>query len=176
MAIKNRPIVCDHQDRPVYAKGLCRACYEKSLRRNNPEYAERQRRNRREWAKRNPHKVAAKQEARKNDPRCRARDAKTKYLGHLRRRGLDQAKLQELRIIQRGECGICGRSLESVAATHIDHDYTTGLARGLLCSRCNNGLGMFCESVGVLRKAISYLENPPSSHIELVGQLRRVSA
>lgn len=37
----------------VYALDLCRSCYEKNLRDRNPEFAERQRENSRQWHRRN---------------------------------------------------------------------------------------------------------------------------
>jgi len=39
-----------HPAKSIYAKGLCRSCYEKQLRLINPEFAERQRENCRQWA------------------------------------------------------------------------------------------------------------------------------
>ena len=63
---------------------------------------------------------------------------------------------------QAGVCAICktntngGRGLGSRLA--VDHDHITGLVRGLLCSMCNQGIGMFKDDVELLHKAIAYLE------------------
>ncbi|KKK91601.1 hypothetical protein LCGC14_2711310 [marine sediment metagenome] len=43
--------VCGHGK--AYSLGLCRSCYEIDLRKRNPEFAERQRENSRQWHRRN---------------------------------------------------------------------------------------------------------------------------
>lgn len=40
----------------------------------------------------------------------------------------------------------------------VDHDHNTNKIRGLLCSRCNMGLGFFDDSIEGLTKAINYLK------------------
>lgn len=40
----------------------------------------------------------------------------------------------------------------------IDHCHTTGKVRGLLCHRCNTGIGGFYESIDLLNFAIDYLK------------------
>ena len=40
----------------------------------------------------------------------------------------------------------------------VDHDHKTGGVRALLCNDCNRALGLFKESVELLRKAVEYLE------------------
>jgi len=52
-------------------------------------------------------------------------------------------------------CPICEREQRLVA----DHCHRTGLARALICTRCNNGLGMFQDSPKLLRRAIRYLRH-----------------
>lgn len=53
---------------------------------------------------------------------------------------------------QRGACAIC---LAKDSRLLVDHCHESGVVRGLLCNRCNVGLG-FVES-GFLDNAISYL-------------------
>jgi len=53
---------------------------------------------------------------------------------------------------QQGRCGICGRFRKLV----VDHSHTSHKVRGLLCSNCNSGFGLFEESVRVLQAAIRY--------------------
>ena len=40
----------------------------------------------------------------------------------------------------------------------VDHNHKTGRVRGILCSFCNTALGKFDDSVGLLARAIEYLE------------------
>lgn len=44
------------------------------------------------------------------------------------------------------------------AKLYIDHDHQNGKVRGLLCSHCNSGLGMFFESVEKMQGAIKYIQ------------------
>lgn len=60
---------------------------------------------------------------------------------------------------QDGGCAICGSSEAGGRGNrfHIDHCHTTGRIRGLLCIRCNQGLGYFSDDPAIFRDAISYL-------------------
>lgn len=40
----------------------------------------------------------------------------------------------------------------------IDHDHITNKVRGLLCSKCNSGIGMLKDNISILDKAILYLK------------------
>ena len=55
-------------------------------------------------------------------------------------------------------CEICGASPKDGKRLCIDHNHTTGKLRGLLCDKCNTGLGMYKENITLLKKAITYLE------------------
>ena len=45
---------------------------------------------------------------------------------------------------QNGRCKICGRHrTEQKNELSVDHNHITGQVRGLLCARCNVGLGFF---------------------------------
>ena len=62
---------------------------------------------------------------------------------------------------QGGRCGICGTDKIVGGRGHwdVDHCHSTNKVRGLLCSKCNTGLGSFSDSVETLRLAIRYLED-----------------
>lgn len=59
---------------------------------------------------------------------------------------------------QNGVCEICQISFDTVAAAHVDHCHTTGNVRGLLCTKCNPGIGFFEDSLDKLKAAQAYLE------------------
>jgi len=74
-----------------------------------------------------------------------------------------RAREAELRAIQGDRCAICGVAEEDApkGRLHTDHDHSERGAigiRGLLCSQCNNGLGLFKDDPERLRAAIRYLE------------------
>lgn len=57
---------------------------------------------------------------------------------------------------QEHKCKVCVQT--SKYRLHVDHDHETDEVRGLLCNKCNRGLGLLSDSLEVLKKAISYLE------------------
>ncbi len=60
--------------------------------------------------------------------------------------------------LQNGVCSICGcEPKEGKRIFAFDHDHGTGQARGVLCGKCNVGLGYFNDGVSTLRAAIDYL-------------------
>ena len=56
-----------------------------------------------------------------------------------------------------GKCAICGTTQFGTKRPHVDHDHETGKVRGLLCSRCNLGIGYFGDSPELLLEAAAYL-------------------
>lgn len=61
-----------------------------------------------------------------------------------------------------GVCPICRAPPSGGRGKHrkfvVDHDHHTGKVRGLLCARCNAGLGQFADSIERLNAAVCYLE------------------
>lgn len=86
--------------------------------------------------------------------------------GRLRAYGLTVEDFDHLLEAQGGKCAICrsgasGGKTRKGLAWNIDHDHKTGKVRGLLCQKCNLGIGCLRESVKILRAAADYLEKEP---------------
>lgn len=151
--VKLRPFlaVC-HPRRRVYAKGLCRSCYEKRLRQANPEYAERQRENSRQWARKYGERKKQVNRAwrAKKDKRWR------RNLDLIRSHGITLAQYEAILRKQKGVCAICRKPSQG-RALNVDHCHKTGTIRGLLCFRCNYGLGWFGDNSSCVRRMLKYL-------------------
>ena len=86
------------------------------------------------------------------DPKERNRlyQKKAKY-------GLSEGEYKHLFIKQNNKCAICGESFDFIVPV-VDHNHSTGVVRGLLCSKCNTLLGMAKDNISILENAITYLK------------------
>ena len=80
-----------------------------------------------------------------------------------RRRKFRQANDHGLTLKQKKalgkKCQICGKKSTGRWRTlHIDHDHRRDIVRGILCIKCNLGIGCFLDNIKLLKKAIVYLE------------------
>jgi hypothetical protein len=71
---------------------------------------------------------------------------------------LSLEKYEEMFKQQNGACLICNKQDLSGLKLAVDHDHKTGAVRGLLCGKCNRGLGMFNEDADTLLKAANYIK------------------
>ncbi len=67
--------------------------------------------------------------------------------------GITYEEYEQLLIKFKHTCGICP-SKENLC---VDHCHTTKKVRGILCGKCNKGLGLFKDNKEYLQKAIEYL-------------------
>ena len=71
---------------------------------------------------------------------------------------------------QEGKCAICGTTENGVSGKRrdwnwsVDHCHDTGKVRGLLCNKCNRGLGLLGDNVTSLQKALDYLVKSVDTH------------
>lgn len=73
--------------------------------------------------------------------------------------GLTPAEYEAMRVAQGGVCAICQGPPQPNRRLSVDHDHQTGRIRGLLCTRCNTGIGLLNDSPTVLQQAVKYLTN-----------------
>jgi hypothetical protein len=73
------------------------------------------------------------------------------------RYGISVEQFEVLRIEQRNRCKICRKEFDRTPC--VDHNHLTGERRGLLCHKCNRGLGQFNDDAALLTAALTYLES-----------------
>jgi hypothetical protein len=94
--------------------------------------------------------------------KCKPCNELRKYKTFIQRTyGISYEEYVRLEEAQSNSCAIC-KSPESLnkrtsGKLFVDHCHATGKVRGLLCSKCNHGLGHFNDDVNLLNLAISYL-------------------
>jgi hypothetical protein len=64
--------------------------------------------------------------------------------------------LEEYKELSQGQGGIC-KICKKQEKLYVDHNHITSKVRGLLCHKCNVGIGYFEDSVDFLENAIKYL-------------------
>jgi NAD-dependent dihydropyrimidine dehydrogenase PreA subunit len=105
-------------------------------------------------------------ECTKAKTRSRGRDTERTYL--LKKYGLTPERYADILQAQGGRCAICGIPQgETKRSFAVDHDHSCCPAdgscgrcvRGLLCVKCNLGLGSFGDNIASLRSATDYLES-----------------
>lgn len=115
----------------------CKKCRYEYTKSNRHKHRERDKTYSKEYRKRFPEKAKLK-DRRKN----------------LKKYGLTPEDFDNMLRDQNDRCKICR---EEDIMFHVDHDHKTGKVRGLLCSNCNTGLGLFRDNVAYLENAINYL-------------------
>ena len=73
--------------------------------------------------------------------------------------GISLAEYEEMLNKQDGKCAIC-RQVDKNFRLAVDHCHTSKKIRGLLCSQCNRGIGMFKDKSELLERAAEYLRWP----------------
>lgn len=121
-------------DRPHYAFGECRRCYDRSNRGRFP--------------------------SEKPDYRRARYDAEKRRRYQLKKNfGLTVAQYDEMLREQGGGCAVCGGEPGGRWKNFaVDHDHETGAVRGLLCLACNRAIGLLEDDSSRIRKIADYLE------------------
>jgi hypothetical protein len=84
-----------------------------------------------------------------------------KLMASLEKYGIPIEAYERMLASQNGRCRICQRDFSR--APCFDHDHVTGELRGLLCDRCNTGIGHFKDNPVWLRRAADHVERRGAS-------------
>lgn len=75
---------------------------------------------------------------------------------------ITQENYDDMLCEQGGCCAICEREPETATPSkpvlYVDHDHKTEKIRGLLCQKCNSGIGFLNDDVNTLQHAIQYIQ------------------
>jgi len=124
-------------------------------------------------ASRRAYRIAHKREIRerlrlkwRTDPsyreRQRARRQKRQREVHLKADyGISLEDYHAMLARQGGACAICRRKFDQTPC--VDHCHSSGKVRGLLCRKCNIGLGFCKDDLKLMRAATAYLESSQSA-------------
>ena len=134
--------------------------YQKTWRQNNKEKVDKYNARRRQISKTTKEVAKRKAYVKKNKVRLKNYDLTRRY-------GITLTEYDAMCKQQSGKCLICGQNPKETQCRAnqysnegklvVDHDHTTKKVRGLLCAKCNRGLGYFSEDVNALQNAINYL-------------------
>lgn len=72
--------------------------------------------------------------------------------------GIASADYERMAAEQDSKCAICSEAVEDRALFHVDHCHETGAISGLLCSRCNQAIGLLRDDPRIIRLAADYVE------------------
>ena len=92
------------------------------------------------------------------DPVVMEKGRRSVKINNLRQFGLILEDFERMVAEVEGRCEICGQECQFGRDLCVDHCHTTGHVRGLLCGRCNLGIGQLGDDPELLRKAADYLE------------------
>lgn len=145
-----------HTGRIAHVRGLCRSCYDKELKLSQPDYAKRQAQNTSRWHNLNKDRVKGYAREYTSQGRVKKRSRARDREARLAAFGLTLADEVELLSQQNNCCPICG--IRPKRQFDIDHDHETGLFRGLICHRCNKGLGLLGDTIEGVQNALNYLQ------------------
>lgn len=113
---------------------------------------------RRRWRLRNPERSRAQvRDWRAANPeRFKATDRALR----LKKYGLTIDSYERLFASQSGRCACC-ETEKPEGRWHVDHDHVTGRVRGIVCGKCNTGIGLLGDSVSGVERALRYLRRTP---------------
>lgn len=74
------------------------------------------------------------------------------------RYGVDEERFESMLHEHGGRCAICRKPCGTGTALSVDHDHESGAVRGLLCRKCNAGIGNLGDDPELVERALRYLQ------------------
>ena len=71
--------------------------------------------------------------------------------------GVTAEHVEEMLVAQDWKCDICRAPIDEMKNQAVDHDHRTHRVRGMLCRKCNIGLGHFRDDPDFLESAAKYI-------------------
>lgn len=71
--------------------------------------------------------------------------------------GINIEEYNEMVMLQCGTCAICSEIPENHRLA-VDHNHDTGIVRGLLCRKCNAGIGLLQDNPQLIERALEYVK------------------
>jgi hypothetical protein len=134
------------RSRPSGRNRRCKECRNARNREHVAKDPARRRQSMDRWRQANPQRYIAAQRAYK-----------------LRSYGLTVEQYEAMLQRQGEVCAVCGEGEVGGWDLAVDHDHRTGHVRGLLCRRCNVGIGLLRDDPQLLAAATRYLGSVASS-------------
>lgn len=103
-------------------------------------------------------KIRERDRLRNKLPHRKAQMKQKAFQARLKKYNITPETLDELKRKSDNTCYICGGN-NQIKELHIDHNHLTGEVRGLLCFRCNFGLGWFQDQIAIFQRIREYLKN-----------------
>ena len=144
--------------RAYYAANIekMRASFVRRRKQNEKKYKEHSRK----YYAKNKEKLAAQSRAwRENNPDKSKRSYTNSWLK--KKYGITIEQYEEKARQQNYLCAACGeehKGKTKQTTLHLDHCHSSGKLRGMLCYRCNLGLGLLDENISRLKGLIKYLK------------------
>lgn len=92
--------------------------------------------------------------------RCLWCQSRGGWAGRIKRvYGVDPQWVEKRLAEQMGRCAICETRLKSPREICVDHDHVSGVARAVLCPRCNSALGYLLDDACIASAAANYLRS-----------------
>lgn len=131
---------CGHPEKRHFSRGMCKTCYAREWRRNDPIQMAKHNERGRKWRAR--HLEIARRVERNSKKVHGVANWSTKLFYKF---GITAEDYYNLLAKQGGKCALCGEPPRDDKRLSVDHDHATGKIRGLLCTSCNVGLGRYEE-------------------------------